>query len=537
MAGTFVEHPVIVPGSLEERAYQRTIAHHALRENLLIVLPTGLGKTAIAIRVMAQYLQEDPRRAVLFMAPTRPLVEQHARFVQETLKVPPPVVWTGVLTPGRRQVGSLEGKVVVATPQVIANDLASGSLDITQFSLIVFDEVHRATGNYPYVAIADAYRNSSAGRILGMTASPGNSLEKIREVMDALSVRPSGLEVRDGAEEDVGRYIHGVQIEQVHVDAPQNLLDAARLLRDSLDRTARALQDSGYLSSRENVTRRTLLDAGARLRSAVEGHRMRGEKIPPGIWQAVSRQSVAMKLTHAIELIETQGIDSLERYIDRMTKESKSRSPSTRMFLGDANVQLALEALRQAKSEHPKIAEAVRLVKDEILWRQGAKVILFTHYRDTADIMVHQLLALHEPQIVPARFVGQASHGKEDAGLSQKEQVRILEDFKEGRINCLVATSVAEEGLDIPATDLVIFYEPVPSEIRTIQRRGRTGRSRAGRVVLLLTRGTQDVSTHFSARGKESRMKRLIEQLKEDARGSVPRKAAGQTKLDSYAPD
>src|SRR5437879_11855317 len=73
------------------------------------------------------------------------------------------------------------------------------------------------------------------------------------------------------------------------------------------------------------------------------------------------------------------------------------------------------------------------------------------------------------------RFVGQASRG-EDIGLSQKEQVDILDKFRAGEINVLVATSIGEEGLDIPQVDHVVFYEPVPSEIRQIPPRGRTGR-------------------------------------------------------------
>ena len=83
----------------------------------------------------------------------------------------------------------------------------------------------------------------------------------------------------------------------------------------------------------------------------------------------------------------------------------------------------------------------------------------------------------------------------------------MVEKFKKGEYNVLVATSVAEEGLDIPATDMVIFYEPVPSEIRSIQRRGRTGRARIGKVVILTIKGTRDIAYLWSSRNKEKKMK------------------------------
>ena len=129
--------------------------------------------------------------------------------------------------------------------------------------------------------------------------------------------------------------------------------------------------------------------------------------------------------------------------------------------------------------------------------------------------------ALNEYTGVKAvRFVGQASKGL-DKGLRQKEQVELIKKFKEGVYNTLVATSVAEEGLDIPATDLVVFYEPIPSEIRTIQRRGRTGRRRAGKVVILITRQTRDETYHYTSRAKEKRMRSELQKLRDSRQGGA----------------
>ncbi|HEV2166220.1 MAG TPA: helicase-related protein, partial [Thermoplasmata archaeon] len=136
--------------------------------------------------------------------------------------------------------------------------------------------------------------------------------------------------------------------------------------------------------------------------------------------------------------------------------------------------------------------------------------------------LLQEFDARRDPEIRPARFVGQATHG-EDLGMSQREQVERLAAFHAGTVNCLIATSVAEEGLDIPSTDLVVFYEPVPDVIRSIQRRGRTGRARAGRVVVLVAEGTRDVGLQRSAHGKERRMHEMLEELEAEARAGPVR--------------
>ena len=96
--------------------------------------------------------------------------------------------------------------------------------------------------------------------------------------------------------------------------------------------------------------------------------------------------------------------------------------------------------------------------------------------------------------------------------MSQKEQKKMLDDFRNGMFNVLVATSIGEEGLDIPKVDLVVFYEPIPSAIRSIQRRGRTGRQEKGRVIILMVKGTRDEAYRWVAHHKEKKMhKNLLE--------------------------
>jgi ERCC4-related helicase len=516
----FVEHPRVRPGTLEDRLYQAHVAEAASERNTLVVLPTGLGKTAIALRLIAEHLLKHPTESVLFLAPTRPLVVQHARSVARTLFAPEPLVLTGAIPPDRRADLLRPPQVVVATPQVVANDLADGGFPLATFSLIVFDEAHRAVGDYPYVTIGRANREGPRARVLAMTASPGGSLHRIQEVWANLGVER--FEYRTESSPDVLPYIHGIGVETLTVPVPVEVRHLAILLRAAIQRQIDVLRRLDLLPPGE-ATRRVLLEVGARLHRRIESERVTGATGGGGLWPAVTAQAAAMKGLHALELIESQGVDALREYFRRQAPaEGKRWAPSQRAFLMDPDVENVRRQLDTITLEHPKVATAVRTVRDELHRQPNARVIVFSQYRDTVDRLVGELAKLGDPAVRAARFVGQATHG-EDEGLSQKAQVALLDRFHRGEVNCLVATSVAEEGLDIPATDLVVFYEPIPDVIRTIQRRGRTGRARTGRAVVLVAEGTRDVGLHRAAFARERRMHEMLEKVQTDAeRGRAP---------------
>jgi len=508
-----VEHPRVRPGLLEERAYQEAIARAALERNTLVVLPTGLGKTAIALRVIAEFLLRRPTDSVLFLAPTRPLVVQHAASVARTLLAPEPLTLTGAIAPERRAALLHPPQVVAATPQVVGNDLEAGEFPLDTFSLIVFDEAHRAVGDYPYVAIAKANREGPRARVLAMTASPGGSRRRIREVWANLGIER--FEYRTELSPDVAPYIHGIGVETVELPVPPEVRHLAILLRAAVQRQVDVLRKLDLLPSGE-AGRRVLLDVGKRLQRQIHAEESQSGSASGILWKARTAQAAAMKGLHGLELIETQGVDSFREYLARQRPgEGRRWTPALRAFLGDPDVEEVVRRLETLTIELPKLAKAVEIVRDELHRNPNARVIVFSQYRDTVDRIVGEVERLHDPGVRAARFVGQASHG-DDVGISQREQGSILDRFRAGEVNCLVATSVAEEGLDIPATDLVVFYEPVPDVIRTIQRRGRTGRARTGRAVVLVAQGTRDVGLHRSAFSRERRMHEMLVDIQEE---------------------
>jgi Fanconi anemia group M protein len=497
---------------IEARAYQVNIAQSCLERSSLVVLPTGMGKTIVALLVIADVLQNEKGR-VLFMAPTKPLVEQHARFIRNMTTVEDVVVFTGEVPPEDRELEWRENRVVVSTPQVIANDIRNGRYDVDDCALIVYDEAHRAVGNYSYVPVAAAQEPLTTIS-LGMTASPGTTGEDILEVCDTLHIE--NVEIRSPEDVDVRPYMHQINVKRIFVPVPPHMApviaDLRRLMSDSVGKLARL----GLVRNTDQITTKELLNAQKRIQAQLSAT----SKPPPQLWGAASAVARAMKLAHALELAETQGAKVLASYLDRLEAEasSKGASRASRGLTKDTVYQRMAQRVRAVEVDHPKAEALDRIVREQFAMNADSRVIVFCHYRDNAELVANRLSAVEG--LHPIRFVGQASRG-EDKGLTQKEQVGLIEDFKEGVYNVLVATSVAEEGLDIPSTDLVVFYEPIPSEIRTIQRRGRTGRARAGEVRILVTKGTRDEAYTWSAKSKEDKMHRELDRLRKRLRGSI----------------
>jgi Fanconi anemia group M protein len=520
-----VTHELIRREAIEDRAYQGNIARACLERSTLVVLPTGMGKTVIASIVIAEILRRRGGR-ILFLAPTKPLVEQHAASLRATLTVDRIALFTGEATsPEERDLLWRENKIVVSTPQVIRNDLRAERFTLEDVSLVVFDEAHRAVGDYAYVDVAAAYKDVPGRLVLGMTASPGSSAEKILEVCGNLGI--TAVEIRTEYDADVVPYIQEMKFQQIPVEAPDVSKEIRALLRTVFDEQIERIKRAGFLRGKPRATLKDLLAVGNEARRALDTGTRDGR-----LYGVMTAQAIAMKANHAIELAETQGLGALRSYFERMASNGRSRADT--QFRKHEKVVAAVALAREAEVEHPKIHKTLWVVRGEFLRKPDAKIIVFTHYRDTSERVTQELARI--PGVRPVRFVGQSTRG-EDVGLTQKEQVEILDRFRSGEVNVIVATSIGEEGLDIPQVDLVVFYEPVPSEIRTIQRRGRTGRSAAGRVVMLVTKDTRDEAYFYSAKRKERKMHEELDRLRRELRQKIFVGQPGGETFVSAAPE
>ncbi|MBI4019669.1 MAG: DEAD/DEAH box helicase family protein [Candidatus Aenigmarchaeota archaeon] len=491
----FVSHPWIAPNTIEKRKYQEHVVASAIDGNTLVVLPTGLGKTSIAALVAAFKLQRDMNKKILFLAPTRPLVEQQCvtfgRYMRIGLEMK---VITGSTNPADRKTLYLKADVIFSTPQTIENDLKSGILSLENFSVCIFDEAHRAVGNYAYPYIAKAYMASARDPlIVALTASPGAERAKIEEVKRMLFIK--NVEIRSRDDDDVKPYVHAVEQERIEVELTEPMKSLRKYITNVREERIKKLMTWGIIKT-PNIGKAYILKLQEELSKNKTGYS----------FAAMSVLAEILKLDHALVLLETQSLYSTKKYFDRMLLQETRAVERLIREDGVRNAMRLLSELVEEGQEHPKLAKLKEIVKREIERDKFSRIMVFAQYRDTIEKIYNELLGVEG--VNPVQFIGQAK--KSGKGLSQKEQVQILNEFKMGFHNVLVASSVGEEGLDVAETNVVVFYEPISSAVRKIQRSGRTARTQAGRVVVLMTKGTRDEAYHWAGFNREKNMKKIL---------------------------
>ena len=509
----YISHPLIKKEAIESRLYQQVLAGDVLKKgNTMVVAPTALGKTIIAILVAADRLQKVKNSKVLVLAPSKPLAIQHEDSFKEFLTLPCTSI-TGAIKTDERVKRWEESRIICATPQTVESDLLNGRYDLSSVSLIVFDECHHGVGSYSYVYLASRYvQESNYNLILGLTASPGSDKAKIKEVCENLYIQNIVVKTED--DPDVRPYFNPVEIDWVRVKMSTELEKIKTHVDKALKVRLKALKNMGVIKT-VSVGKVDILKA----RGRIQGEIARSVNPDKDLFHAISILSAVINIQHSQELIETQGIQTFNKYIARLRKK---KTKAAKSLMWDDNFGRAVKMAREAERhgwEHPKLREVTNILKKELGSDDGqtklqsnrvtgkdeksSKIIVFTQYRDTLE-MIHE--KLEKEGIKSAKFFGQASKDGQK-GLTQKEQKAIIKSFRMGEYDVLLSTSVAEEGIDIPAVDLVVLYEPVPSEVRMIQRRGRTGRKRTGRVKVFITNGTRDEAYYWSSVRKEDKMK------------------------------
>lgn len=512
----YIDHPLIKSNAIEARLYQQVLAADVLKKgNTMIVAPTALGKTIVATLVAADRLEKVKNSKILVLAPSKPLAIQHESTFKEFLTVPCSSI-TGAVKTDERVKKWEESQIICATPQTVESDLLKGRYSLKDVSLVVFDECHHGVGSYSYVYLASRYvKESKFNLILGLTASPGSDKEKIKEVCDNLYIQ--SIVVKTEEDNDVRPYFNPVAIDWVRVKMSSELEKIKTHVDKALKIRLKGLKNMGVIRT-VSVNKLDILKARGRVQSAIA----RSVNPKKECFQAISILSAVINIQHSQELIETQGVVTFNKYVARLRKK---KTKAAKSLIQDPNFGKAIYLAREAEKhglEHPKLKKVTDIIKKELgqngqtklqsdryvkdADQKSSKIMVFTQYRDSLE-MIHQ--KLEKEGIKSAKFFGQASRDGEK-GLTQKEQKEIIKAFKIGEYDVLLSTSVAEEGIDIPAVDLVILYEPVPSEVRMIQRRGRTGRKRSGRVKVLITNGTRDEGYYWASVNKERRMKHQL---------------------------
>lgn len=483
----FIDKKYIKRDSIEKRDYQINLASQAIDENCIVVLPTGLGKTAVAAQVIAEFLEKGIG-GTLFLAPTRVLVNQHYEFLKKNLTLDDISLITGEDSIQKRT-KLWNASIVCATPEIAKNDLDRGIVSITQFNLVVFDEVHRTAGDYAYSGIAQRFADSKA-RILGMTATLPSEREKATEVLTKLRISKVAERTEDSP--DVKPYIQETNVEWIKVELPPQMQTIQKLLKIALDQRYDTLRGNGI-----HLAEQQSLSALLRIRQFVLNQNRRSAK----------PLFTAIRIHYALNILEAHGITPFLKFCDRA--RVKKGAGVKELFEVDPNFTRAVHLAKEAQSkgiEHSKI-----LKLKEILESIHDKVLVFTSYRDSVDMIFEKL---NEMGISVGVLIGKAG----ESGLKQKKQIETVQKFRDGLFQVLIATRVGEEGLDIAEVNHVIFYDNVPSSIRFVQRRGRTGRKDAGKLIVLIAKDTIDETYYWigkrkmkSAKSMGDKMTKLLE--------------------------
>lgn len=507
----WIKQPLIKDQKIESRLYQQVLAADVLKNgNTMIVAPTALGKTIVAVLVAAERIKKFPNSKILILAPSKPLVVQHEESFREFMNVSVTSL-TGDIKPEERAKRWDEYQIICATPQTIESDLISSRYSLKDVSLIVFDECHRGVGSYSYVYLASKYQKESNNPlVLGLTASPGSGEDKINEVCDNLFI--NDVIIKSESDVDVAPYFNPVEVKWIKLELNEELKEIKTHIEDALKARFNTLKRMGVIKT-VNMNKRDVLKA----KGAAQNRIARSSNPPKKCYMAVSTLTAVINAMHALELLETQGIRTLNLYFERLRKK---RTKAAKSLLMDENFKKAISKTKIAHDkgiEHPKLAKLASILKKELKENKDSRIIVFTQFRDTVDRIYEECI---ENDINAVKFFGQASK-EGNKGLTQKKQKEVIKAFKMGTYDVLISTSVAEEGIDIPAVDLVILYEPVPSEIRMIQRRGRTGRKTQGKMYILITKGTRDEAYYWSSINKERSMKK---QLSKRVKRNIARK-------------
>ncbi|KAH8431834.1 3'-5' DNA helicase [Aspergillus melleus] len=513
----------IYPTNLgKTRDYQFNIAQRGLYHNLLVALPTGLGKTFIAATVMLNWYRWTKDAQIIFVAPTKPLVSQQVSACLGIAGIPKSQtsMLTGGTAPGIRAEEWQSKRVFFLTPQTLVNDLKTGIADPKRIVLVVVDEAHRATGGYAYVEVVKfLQRFNQSFRVLALTATPGAKVETVQEVIDGLNI--SKVEIRTEQSLDIRQYVHAKNIEREVFSDSEELI----LCKEHFSRALQPLVDKlKHLNVYWGSDPLTLTPYGLTKARKEWNDSNAGRRSSPAFKVMINTIiTILASCAHSLDLLKYHGITPFYR------SQLKFQSNSGGLKSGKYKQQLVQdENYKRLMSQvsawtkhpefigHPKLAYLKEVVLNHFLdagegqdgnTQSSTRLMIFVHFRDSAEEVI-RVLKRHEPLVRPHIFIGQSSN-KDSDGMNQKTQLSVVQKFKEGVYNTIVATSIGEEGLDIGEVDRIICYDSSSSPIRMLQRMGRTGRKRAGNIVILLTQGKEEQSYLKATDGYE-KMQEMI---------------------------
>ena len=484
--------------NFQPREYQLSILETCKNNNTLVVLPTGTGKTAIALLLALERLNKFPDSKILVLSPTKPLCNQHFNTFKKSTDINELLLLTGIINAEKRKELWQNSKVIIATPQTIQKDLENSRINLKDFSMLCVDEAHRSRENFANTHVTKYYFEQALNpRIIALTASPGGTLEKIKDIMKNLNL--DAVEIRSDSDHDVKDYIQKREIDLIEVNLQPELRNLHSLIKNVYLNKMDDLKRIGFNKPGHLVNKKDLLILQQALRNKLN----QGDKTA---YYGISLTALLIKLDYMLELLEIQGLKPLLNFFEKLKQD---QSKAAKIILRDKSIEKAIDLCKDLINkdiDHPKFNKLKELVLQEIKINSNVKIIVFVNYRDTINEIVN---ALNKINVKCIKLIGQKS------GLTQKQQISVVKTFEESDDNVLICSSIGEEGLDLKGANIVIFFEAISSEIRRIQRMGRVARLEAGKIIFLITKNTRDEAYFWSSYQKEKKMKKTLYNLKD----------------------
>ncbi len=530
VAVNYISHPLLKEGAIESRIYQQKIFNKAIDNNIIVMLPARMGKTTIATLVISYYLHKYSaaegcfKTKCIFLTPTRPLVLRRTAMLQDKLTISQKVAFImGSIATDRRQKLFQRSNVLIMTPQVLLSDLENEFYDLRNVSVIVFDECHRATGDYAYVKVAALYQQQNRnGRLLGLTTSLGakHIADEVRDNLKVASIESS-----------VDRYTTvktpqpPKKIEWRMISLPQIFQEMRDIVERSLFVIVDSLRKRGIIQDDDDprfITIPQLVDLQNEYQEKLRRAQKRFNKqLMQGLKLVIANISSCIRLLHLIERIETQGLSAANQFLNNLKEQARKSSKEImlRRFCNLQSIKKVEKLIERGLNqgyEHPKVFEVIAIAKQQLITNPESRVLIFANTRTSVRLLVEKLNQLnHLPEVSQHSVISASAlvghkHKRSTGGLTPKQQTELLKKFEGGRINVIVATSAAEQGLDIIDCDLVVFYDCVPDLLRVHQRRSKTGIKHRGRVIILVTKGTKDERYYWVAKAQEKKLKQDI---------------------------
>lgn len=454
--------------------------------NIGFVAQTGSGKTIVAF-----YCLRSLKKRSLFLAPTRILCRQHHKFYKQVTGNNDARVIVGDDPIKARNWRDKENQIIFATPHVFLADRKKALVDVDDFDLLIVDECHKASKSYPYVEIAQRF-NALNKRIITMSASPGKNKEVIEKISENLQVK-----------EWQKSNIETPKKTNVPLFIPLNpcLLKAKNLISELKKEN---IYEIKYLAHIESLLNKSEIDEIS-------------DFIPMSLYQKISKKSnnisgenfyqakmilaKYLKINHLENLILTESYYNFLQYLEKLEKQN---SKSGNFILLSKQIKELIKLVKNQSDNHPKLMKLIEVLKNEK--KQNNQGLIFFSNKEVA-LYVEKILKTENLRAA-CLFGGQ--------GRSTKKQQAVIKAVKEKEVDFVLATSVVEEGLNVPNFNFVVNYSLPSAPVSQLQRAGRTGRFNEGLVYYLIMEISYEQIKFFSNFRSLKKMDEIVYKKKKD---------------------